>query len=265
VTDTADDRAPALAEDLRLALELADLADAITMRRYRAADLVVETKPDLTPVTEADRAVEQAIRDRLASVRPDDAVIGEEYGGGERPAGGRRWIIDPIDGTKSYVRGMATWSTLIGLEAEGQVSVGVVSMPALARRWWAQRGAGAFADGRQIHVSGVARLDDAVMTWSGIEDWDAVGRFDAIVELGRKCWRTRGLGDAWQYMLVAEGSAEIALDPEVKIWDLAALQVIIEEAGGRFTDFTGVPRPDGGDGIATNGLVHEAALAIIGR
>ena len=258
---------PATGDDLALALELADLADSITMRRYRAADLAVDTKPDLTPVTEADRAVEQAVRERLAAARPDDAIVGEEYGGSssDLPLGARRWIIDPIDGTKSYVRGMATWSTLIALADGAQVRVGVVSMPALTRRWWAERGGGAFADGRRIRVSGVAGLQDAQLAWSGIEDWDAVGRFDAIVELGRRCWRTRGIGDAWQYMLVAEGSAEIALDPEVKIWDLAALQVIIEEAGGRFSDFAGIARPDGGDGIATNGLVHEAALAIIGR
>ena len=252
-------------DDLALALELADLADSITIPRFRAEDLVVETKPDLTPVTEADRAVERAIRDRLASVRPDDAVVGEEYGASEHPGTERRWIIDPIDGTKSYVRGMPTWSTLIALALGDEVSVGVVSAPALPRRWWAARGGGAFADGRRIRVSAVPGLADAMMTWSGIEDWDAIGRFDAILELGRKCWRTRGVGDAWQYMLVAEGAAEIALDPEVKIWDLAALQVIVEEAGGRFTDFAGVSRPDGGDGIATNGLVHEAALTIIGR
>jgi histidinol-phosphatase len=257
---------PGTGDDLALALELADLADAITMRRYRATDLVIDTKPDLTPVTEADRAVEQALRERLAAARPRDAVIGEEYGAGtEAPPGGRRWIIDPIDGTKSYVRGMATWSTLIALADGAQMSVGVVSMPALFRRWWAERGCGAFADGRRIHVSAVPGLNDAQLAWSGIEDWDAVGRLDAIVELGRRCWRTRGVGDAWQYMLVAEGSAEIALDPEVEIWDLAAPQVIVEEAGGRFTDFAGRPRPDGGDAVATNGLVHEAALAIIGR
>jgi histidinol-phosphatase len=251
-------------DDLDLALELADLADLITMARFRARDLLVETKPDLTPVTEADRGVEQAIRDRLAAARPDDAVIGEEYGASGQAAE-RRWIIDPIDGTKSYVRGMPTWSTLIALAVGPHATLGVVSSPALPRRWWALRGAGAFADGRPIHVSAVAGLADAMMAWSGIEDWDAIGRFDAIVELGRKCWRTRGVGDAWQYMLVAEGAAEIALDPEVKIWDLAALQVIVEEAGGRFTDFAGVPRFDGGDGIATNGLVHDAALAIVGR
>jgi histidinol-phosphatase len=252
-------------DDLRLALELADLADSIALGRYRAEDLVIDTKPDLTPVTEADRAVEQALRERLAAARPGDAVIGEEYGADAESASGRRWIIDPIDGTKSYVRGMPTWSTLIALSAQDEVSVGVVSSPALSRRWWAQRGEGAFADGRRIHVSGVAELGDAMLTWSGLEDWDAIGRLDAIVELGRKCWRTRGVGDAWQYMLVAEGVAEIALDPAVSLWDLAALQVIVEEAGGRFTDFGGVPTPDGGDGIATNGLVHGAALAIVGR
>jgi histidinol-phosphatase len=254
-----------VADDLALALELADLADRITLGRYRAEDLVVDTKPDLTPVTEADRAVEQAIRERLGALRPDDAVLGEEYGASASSASGRRWIVDPIDGTKSYVRGMPTWSTLIALSVEDEISVGVVSAPALPRRWWAQRGGGAFVDGHPIHVSSVSDLADALMTWSGIEDWDAIGRFDAIVELGRKCWRTRGIGDAWQYMLVAEGAAEIALDPQVSLWDLAALQVIVEEAGGRFTDFGGVPTPDGGNGIATNGLVHDAALAIVGR
>jgi histidinol-phosphatase len=256
---------PAIDDDLALALELADLADAITLRRYGAEDLLVETKPDLTPVTEADRAVEQAIRERLASVRPEDAVIGEEFGGPADSSGARCWFIDPIDGTKSYVRRMPTWSTLIALSVDSEITVGVVSAPALPRRWWAARGGGAFADGRRIGVSNVSRLEDAAMGWSGIEDWDAIGRLDAIVELGRKCWRTRGLGDAWQYMLVAEGASEIALDPEVSVWDLAALLVIIEEAGGRFTDFTGARRVDGRDGIATNGLVHDAALAVIGR
>jgi len=252
-------------DDLALALELADLADSITLRRYRAKDLIVETKRDLTPVTEADRAVEQAIRERLAAARPGDAIVGEEYGATERGSSARRWIVDPIDGTKSYVRGMPTWSTLIALSVDDEIAVGVVSAPALPRRWWAGRGSGAFADGARIRVSNVSQLADAQLTWSGIEDWDAIGRLDAIVELGRRCWRSRGIGDAWQYMLVAEGAAEIALDPEVSIWDLAALQVIVEEAGGRFTDLGGVRTHAGGDGIATNGLVHDAALAIVGR
>jgi histidinol-phosphatase len=254
-----------VADDLALALELADLADSITLGRYRADDLVVEAKSDLTPVTEADRAVERAIRGRLAEVRADDAVIGEEYGAGSDLASTRRWIIDPIDGTKSYVRGMPTWSTLIALAVEDEIAVGVVAAPALGRRWWARRGAGAFADGRRMQVSSVSALDDALLTWSGIEDWDAIGRLGAIVELGRSCWRSRGVGDAWQYMLVAEGVAEIALDPAVSLWDLAAPQVIVEEAGGRFTDLGGVRTADGGDGIATNAHLHDAALAIVGR
>jgi histidinol-phosphatase len=270
--------------DLALALELADLADSITLSRYRATDLAVETKPDLTPVTEADRAAEEAIRARLGSVHPADAIVGEEFGAsageGAANGAGRRWIIDPIDGTKSYVRGLDTWATLLALAVDGEVTVGVASMPALGRRWWATRGGGAFAGGafpggafargsapaggRQIHVSAVAQLSDAQMAWSGIEDWDAIERGDSIIELGRACWRTRGVGDIWQYMLVAEGIAEIALDPRVAIWDLAAPMVIVEEAGGRFTDLGGTRTPDGGSGIATNGLVHDAALAIVG-
>ena len=250
-------------DDLALALELADIADAVTMKRYRAHDLAVETKPDLTPVTESDRAAELALRERITQVAPGDSVIGEEFGASDSE-GRRRWILDPIDGTKSYVRGIPTWSTLIGLEVDGQVTVGVCSMPALHRRWWASRGDGAFADGDRIRVSALPVLDNATMAWSGIEDWDAIGRLDAIVELARACWRTRGVGDAWQYMLVAEGCAEIATDPQVSVWDLAALQVIVEEAGGRFTDLAGVSTISGGSAIASNGLVHSAALAIIG-
>ena len=190
-------------------------------------------------------------------------MIGEEFGSSV-DGHARAWIIDPIDGTKSYLRGVPTWSTLIGLQVDGEITTGVVSMPALARRWWATRGAGAFANGVRIHVSAVPELAQAQLAWSGIEDWDEIGRLDAIVSLGRACWRTRGIGDAWQYMLVAEGAAEIALDPVVSIWDLAALKVIIEEAGGRFTDLAGVATIAGGNGIASNGLVHDAALAHVG-
>jgi len=248
-----------VSDDLALALELADVADAITLERFRAADLVVETKPDLTPVTEADRAVEEAIRERLARERPHDAIVGEEFG--ETAGAARRWIVDPIDGTKNYVRGIPVWATLIALQGEAAV----VSAPALHRRWWAGRSSGAFADGHPIHVSAVGELGDAQLLWSGIEDWEAIGRGDAVLDLARRCWRSRGLGDFWQYMLVAEGAAEIALDPEVSLWDLAAPQLIVEGAGGRFTDLSGVSRPDGGSGIATNGLLHQAALEIVGR
>jgi histidinol-phosphatase len=256
--------------DLELALTLADLADAITMRRFRAADLVVETKPDLTPVSEADRAVELALRARIAAAREGDGVLGEEFGAGERSRAGaaRRWVIDPIDGTKSYVRGLPTWSTLIALQSSGESVLGVVSMPAIGRRWWAERGTGAYVREhggapRRIAASRVATLGDAQLCWSGIEDWDAIGHADALLGLARACWRTRGIGDAWQYMLVAEGAAEIALDPQVSLWDLAAPQVVVEEAGGRFSDLTGAARPDGGSGVASNGLLHDAVLAAL--
>jgi histidinol-phosphatase len=257
-------------DDLALALELADIADSITLERFRAADLKVETKPDLTPVTEADTAVEHALRDRLASVRPDDAVVGEEYGA-SGAEGSRRWVLDPIDGTKNYVRGIPAWATLIALQHERRGVVGVASAPALGRRWWAALGAGGFvADGlsdspRRLAVSAVRELGDAQLLSGGLDAWDAVGRLDALIALARGCWRTRGFGDFWQYMLVAEGAAELALDPEVSVWDLAAVQVIVEEAGGRFTDLAGVPTADGGDGIASNALLHDAALAIVGR
>jgi histidinol-phosphatase len=254
-------------DDLALALELAGLADEITLARFRAEDLVVETKPDLTPVTEADRGVEELVRERLAAARPGDAIVGEEFGSsGEGP---RRWIIDPIDGTKNYVRGIPAWGTLLALEVAGRVEVGVVSAPALHRRWWASRGEGAFMDDgratRRMRVSGVRSLADAQLCFSGFEDWDAIGRLDDLIELSRQCWRSRGFGDILSYMLVAEGGFDIGLDPEVNLWDLAAAMVIVEEAGGTFTDLGGAPRADGGDAIATNGLVHEAALAIIGR
>lgn len=254
-------------DDLKLALELANIADGITMLRYRSPDLEVETKPDMTPVSESDKRVELALRDRLGVLRPDDGVIGEEFGSGELAlrTHGRAWVIDPIDGTKSYVRGMDTWTTLVALLVDGQVEVGVVSMPALKKRWWAARGQGAFADGRRIHVSSIDDLGNAQFLWSGIEEWDAIGGFQRVVELGRRCWRTRGVGDAWQYMLVAEGAAEIATDPEATLWDMAAVSIVVEEAGGRFTSLTGAADPGAGSGLATNGVLHAQALAALGH
>jgi histidinol-phosphatase len=248
-------------DDLKLAFELADIADVITMARYRTADLEVVIKPDMTPVSESDKRAELAIRQRLAHVRPEDVVIGEEFGGGPADMVGRAWVIDPIDGTKSYVRGMDTWSTLVALTVDGVVQVGVVAMPALGKRWWAVRGGGAFADGRRIHVSAVPDLSAAQLVWSGVQEWDDVGRADDLLRLARACWRTRGIGDAWQYMMVAEGAAEIAVDAEVTLWDLAAVSVVVEEAGGRFSNLAGEPGAAGGSGLATNGLLHEAALA----
>jgi histidinol-phosphatase len=259
-----------VSEDLNVALELADVADRITLSRFRATDLVVETKPDLTPVSEADTAVERAIREMLDEVRPEDTVLGEEYGA-SAGGGSRRWIVDPIDGTKGYVRGIPVWATLLALPEDGEPSVAVVSAPAMRCRWWAARGMGAFTDdgrsdaSRQLRVSAISGLADAQVSYGGLEDWQQLGRADAALELVGSCWRSRNFGDFWAYMLVAEGSVEVALDPVVSLWDLAAPQLIIEEAGGRFSDLGGVRRADGGDAIATNGLLHDAALAIIGR
>jgi histidinol-phosphatase len=258
-------------DDLALALGLADLADAITLSRFGAEDLVVETKPDLTPVTEADRSVEQALRERLAVRRPGDSVTGEEYGTSTAANATRRWIVDPIDGTKNYVRGVPVWATLVALQEDDEITLGVVSAPALHRRWWGSTGAGAFlSDGlreepRRLRVSAIRRLDDAQLCFGGFEDWREVGRLDAVIGLADRCWRTRGYGDFWSYMLVAEGAVEIGLDPVVSVWDLAAPMVVVREAGGRFTDLGGRPTADGGDAIATNGLVHDAALALVGR
>jgi histidinol-phosphatase len=257
-------------DDLALALELADHADSITLSRFRAEDLRVDTKPDLTPVTEADRAVEQALRERLAVARPEEAVVGEEFG---HPAedSGRRWIIDPIDGTKGYVRGMPVWATLLALEEEGEIVVSVVSAPALQRRWWASRGDGAFVrdalgEGpRRLRVSSVKALEAAQVSYGGLAEWTKVGRLETVLELIARCWRSRAFGDVWSYMLVAEGVVDIGgVEPEVRVWDLAAPLLIVEEAGGRFTDLHGVARADGGSAVATNGLLHDATLAIVG-
>ncbi len=240
-----------MSPDLALALELADLADDIALSRFRARDLLVETKPDLSPVTEADTAVEQTIRARLAADRPGDGVLGEEYG--DDSTGGRRWIVDPIDGTRNYSRGIPVWATLIALEDDGVLQLGVISAPALGRRWWAERGAGAFADGEAIHVSGVGRIEDAVLCFAVEQQLPAIAS---------RCWHARGFGDFWAHMLVAEGAADGAIDAVgVSVWDLAAVRIVVEEAGGRFTDQAGVPRIDGGSAISSNGLLHGELLA----
>jgi histidinol-phosphatase len=251
--------------DLQLALELADLADSVTLERFRATDLVVETKPDLTPVSEADRAVERLLRKRIGEERPDHSVLGEEFGiaGGEGVAASARWIIDPIDGTKNYVRGIPVYATLIALECDGGLMVGVVSAPALGRRWWAARGAGAFADGVPLRASKVAHLEDAQLGHSSVSSWARHGLTERFLELERRCWRGRGFGDFWTHMMVAEGALDVAAEPEVSLWDVAAVQVIVEEAGGRFTNLAGVPRPDGGSAVSTNGLLHDQVLAIL--
>ena len=239
--------------DLVLALELADTADAIALARFRATDLVVQTKPDRTPVTEADLAVETAIREVLARAHPRDAILGEEHG--ETGAGERRWIVDPIDGTRNYSRGVPVWATLIALEEGGEVQLGVVSAPALGRRWYAERGGGAWAGDDRVRVSSVRRVEDAVLTFALEQPLPA---------LAAQAWHARGYGDFWSHMLVAEGAVDGAIDAiGVSLWDLAAVQVMVEEAGGTFTDFHGARRLDGGSAITSNGHLHPALLAAV--
>jgi len=244
--------------DLAFALELADLADAVTLDRFRAEDLAVERKRDTTHVTDADRAAEQVIRAAILDRFPDDAIVGEEFGA--EGQSGRRWIIDPIDGTANYLRGIPVWATLIGLERDGRCEVGVVSAPAMPRRWWAARGEGAFADGRPMHVSDVDDLSEAQLCYGELPLWEMFGIGEPFRALVASVWRTRGFGDFWQHMLVAEGTADIALEPIVNLWDLAAIQPIVEEAGGRFTDHAGTATPAGGNAISTNGRLHDRVL-----
>jgi len=250
-------------DDLQLALSMADESDILTLRGFRSPSLVVRTKSDRTPVSEVDETVERMIRSHLKRERPDDAIIGEEFGAGD-PAD-RRWIVDPIDATKNYIRGIPVFATLIALEQRGRLTVGVVSAPALHHRWWAVAGGGAFCNGRQISVSSVDDIAHAQLSYDSAVDYDRVGLTDNFLALARRCGRTRAFGDFWSHMLVAEGAAEIAIEPEVSFWDMAAIQVIVEEAGGRFTDLTGDPRADGGSGLSTNGLLHDEVLAMVQR
>ena len=253
-----------LAEDLDLALALAQRADAITTARFGALDLRIDHKPDLTPVTDADEAVEADLRDVLARQRPDDAVLGEEQGG--TPVfQGRQWVIDPIDGTKNFVRGVPLWASLIALLEDGIPTVGVVSAPALNRRWWAGRGLGAHASfgadaPRRLSVSGVPELGSASLSFSSLSGWADRGLRDNFIGLTDAVWRVRGFGDFFSYCLVAEGAVDIAAEPEVALWDLAPLDVLVREAGGTFTSLEGAPGPHGGSAVATNGPLHAAVL-----
>jgi histidinol-phosphatase len=238
--------------DLELAHRLADAADTISLAQFRTG-LAVERKPDSTPVTEADRAVETELRRLLGEARPGDAVLGEEEGSLGESA--RRWILDPIDGTRNYTRGIPVWATLVALAVDGTVQVGVVSAPALGHRWWAERGGGAHANGARIHVSEVDRVEEAVLSFP-------LDR--PLPEIAERAWHVRGFGDFWAHMLVAEGAVDAAVDAVgIAPWDLAAVQVVVEEAGGRFSDFAGEARFDGGTGISSNGPLHDALLAAV--
>jgi histidinol-phosphatase len=252
-----------LTDDLRLAHLLADDADSITMSRFKALDLHVTAKPDLTPVSDADTAVEEALRRTLSRARPRDAVQGEEMP--DTGWGPRRWVIDPIDGTANFIRGVPVWGTLIALLIHDEVAVGVVSAPALGRRWWASLGGGAYA-GKSLmsaapcRVSDVARIEDASLSYASISAWVEAGQGQEFVDLLRSCWRTRAFGDFWSYMLLAEGGVDIACEPELALHDMAACAIVVTEAGGRFTDLDGRPGPLGAGAYATNGRLHDAVL-----
>jgi histidinol-phosphatase len=256
------------ADDLALAHRLADAADAITMARFNARDLVVETKPDLTPVSDADKAVERMVRETVGATLPEDGVLGEEEAELVGTSG-RRWIVDPVDGTKNFVRGVPVWSTVIGLQdAEGRIVVGLVSAPALARRWWATLGGGAYVtepgstEPRRLQVSRVHELADASLGYSEVR-WVPEGnqhRWDALL---RSVWRVRGYGDFYSHVLVAEGAVDIACEPELNLYDVAGVSLVVTEAGGRFTGVDGVDGPDRGSGVSSNGLLHDAVIAAL--
>lgn len=255
--------------DLALALRLADEADALTMARFGAIDLRVEIKADATPVSEADQAAEVRLRSLLADERPSDAIFGEEYG--TTGSDDRQWILDPIDGTKNYVRGVPVWSTLIALLISGRPTVGVVSAPALGRRWWAELGGGAWASRPgsiapvQLKVSSVSTMNEASFSYSDDRGWAERGADQGLRSLNQHTWRQRAYGDFWSHMLVAEGAVDIAAEPELASYDMAALIPIIQEAGGRITGFDGTAALASGSALTTNGLLHNAALAMISQ
>lgn len=263
-----------LSDDLSLALALAAEADLISLERFHAVDLVVTTKPDRTPVTDADQAVERTIRRGIEAARPSDSILGEEYG--TQGDSTRQWIIDPIDGTANFLRGVPIWGTLIALAIDGVPVVGVVSSPALGKRWWAAAGHGAFSavtgaaatggeQPRPLRVSGVAELADAALSYNSLPGWDEAGRLDDVVALTREVWRSRAIGDMWSYMLLAEGALDIVGEFDLQPYDMAALIPIIEEAGGRFTSVAGDAGPWHGSALATNGILHDAVLASLAR
>jgi histidinol-phosphatase len=255
-----------LSDDLSLALKLAGDADLIALERFEAQDLTITTKPDRTPVTDADQSVERSIRAGIEAARPQDSILGEEFG--TQGDSSRQWIIDPIDGTANFLRGVPIWATLIALAVDGKPELGVVSAPALGKRWWAASGHGAWGQvhghpARELHTSAVSDLSDASISYNNIQGWDGAGRLDALVELQRNVWRARSIGDAWAYMLVAEGHLDAAGEWDMKPYDIAALIPIVEEAGGRFTSLEGESGPWSGSALATNGLVHESVLEIL--
>jgi histidinol-phosphatase len=251
-------------EDLALALELADIADEISLARFRALDLHVENKPDRSPVTDADRSVELALKKLLAAKAANDALIGEEFG--NTGAASRTWIIDPIDGTANFLRGVPVWATLIALAIDGKPVVSVVSAPAMGRRWWAAPESGAFTsdiDGttRSLKVSAISELEHASLSYNNLQLWDQAGMLPQLTELSRQIWRTRAYGDFWSYMLLAEGAVDIVAEHDLKIYDIAALVPIVEQAGGKFTAIAGPLTAETSSVLASNGKLHAVVTA----
>ena len=245
--------------DLDLALKMADRADEISLKRFRAVDLMVESKPDRSPVTDADRAVEAELRAVVAKYRPSDSFIGEEFE--NSGSSSRNWIVDPIDGTANYLRGVPIWASLIALRVDGLITTSVVSAPALGRRWWAHRGNGAFTqdvDGsvRVLQVSKISKIEDSSISYNNLQLWDQAGKLTKLVDLSRKVWRTRAYGDFYSYMLLAEGSIDLVAEHDLKIYDIAALVPIVEEAGGTFSDLAGALTEESSSVMASNGLLH---------
>ncbi|MFM2023797.1 MAG: hypothetical protein RIR89_1189 [Actinomycetota bacterium] len=255
-------------KDLELALALADAADAISLTRFQALDLKIETKPDRTPVTDADQSVERKIRDMISQLAPSDIVIGEEFE--NTGSSSRAWIVDPIDGTANFLRGLPIWATLIALRIDSTITTSVVSAPAMGRRWWASQGEGAFTrdvDGsvRKLSVSAVSDLSDSYISYNSIQQWQRIGKEKNIENLSQQVWRIRAFGDFLSYMYVAEGAIDAASEPDLKIYDIAALVPIVQEAGGRFTDLTGELSEHSSTVLASNGLIHEAIRAELNR
>jgi histidinol-phosphatase len=255
-----------LSDDLSLALALAGDADLISFDRFQALDLVVSTKPDRTPVTDADQAVERSIRSGIRAARPNDSILGEEFG--VEGESSRQWIIDPIDGTANFLRGVPIWGTLIALAIDGVPAVGVVSAPALGKRWWAARGSGAWTQddndqASRIAVSKVTRLSDASISYNSIQGWNEAGRLDSLVALTERVWRARAIGDMWSYMLLAEGALDLVGEFDLQPYDMAALIPIVEEAGGRFSSIAGESGPWNGSALASNGALHGEALSLL--
>lgn len=256
------------AADLALAQELADAADQISLARFRALDLTVETKPDRSPVTDADKAVEQALKSILVAARPADGIIGEEFG--TSGSADRKWIIDPIDGTANYLRGVPVWATLIALSIDQKPILSVVSAPALGRRWWAAPGIGAFTrdvDGsvRQLSVSGIADLENASLSYNNLQLWDSYGYLDQLMAMSRQVWRTRAYGDFLSYMYLAEGSVDIVAEHDLKIYDIAALVPIVEQAGGQFGAIDGELTEATTSVLATNGKLQAKSQQVFAK